>query len=67
MKTIHPDEAERHLKALLKACANLAAQHERFKELDPLVYFVHPNSLKAIAAAYKAAPHIHESDSLHSR
>lgn len=49
-----------HLTTLLRAVANVAAQHERFKAISPPVYIVNPQSMRAIASAYAACPKLHE-------
>ncbi len=61
MTDLTTDQLVAHLKALLRACANLAAQHERFRGEGRLIHHVHPDSLKTLAAAYRSIPHIHES------
>ncbi len=38
----------------IRACANVAAEHERFKALGWTTYPVHSDSMRAIAAAYYA-------------
>ncbi len=46
-------EALKQLALLKRACANLAAQHERFKAQGFHIHPVHPDSLRNISAAYK--------------
>lgn len=43
------------LNALARACANVAAEHERFKTLGWPVYPVHADSMRAIASAHSKA------------
>ncbi len=64
LDTLSADQLRAHLKTLMRACANVAAQHERFKSQDLFVHHVHPSSLKAIAAAYRAIPKLHEQPSI---
>lgn len=41
----------RQLDTFTRVCWNVGAQYERFKEINPFVYHVHPDSMRRIAAA----------------